>query len=547
MTKPNKSTMRAGVLTATVIICAILARVIGNWIIFPVTMGLVRSFLYIGLYIAWGVSVRKRVIQAQVRRYLTAVSVLTVFWLTVRTMKYFLVFDPGAARYLWYLYYLPMLFIPLFSLLAAMSLGKQEDYQLPKKTLLLYVPAVVCLILILTNDFHQMIFGFPAGEVWTDKNNSYEFGYYLAIGLEIVYALTAFIIMVIKCRTSKQKKLLPIILLAVSIVYALIYVSGARWMRIIGGDITSVQCLLFSGILESCIRCGLIRTNTGYGALFEAGTFGAQITDADYSVRYTSANAQQLSETVMRETENGTVSLDKNTQLKSSRIDGGHVLWQEDITDITALLEQLEENRETIAQSNTLEWENYNTKLKINTVREKNRLYDMLQQQTTQQIELIHELIAQYDAEPDEEKRRSLLAKITVIGAYIKRRGNLMFIGEKSETMDILELSRCLDESFANLELMGVECSVDCPKEGLIFVQDAVRVYDFFETITEETIEDLHSVWLKVRCLADSFNFYLEVVCEKPLSDLEKLADHCDFEDGVWCFTLRIGKAGELS
>lgn len=122
-----------------------------------------------------------------------------------------------------------------------------------------------------------------------------------------------------------------------------------------------------------------------------------------------------------------------------------------------------------------------------------------------------------------------------------------MFIGEKSETMDILELSRCLDESFANLELMGVECSVDCPKEGLIFVQDAVRVYDFFETITEETIEDLHSVWLKVRCLADSFNFYLEVVCEKPLSDLEKLADHCDFEDGVWCFTLRIGKAGELS
>lgn len=171
----------------------------------------------------------------------------------------------------------------------------------------------------------------------------------------------------------------------------------------------------------------------------------------------------------------------------------------------------------------------------------------MLQQQTTQQIELIHELIAQYDAEPDEEKRRSLLAKITVIGAYIKRRGNLMFIGEKSETMDILELSRCLDESFANLELMGVECSVDCPKEGLIFVQDAVRVYDFFETITEETIEDLHSVWLKVRCLADSFNFYLEVVCEKPLSDFAKLADHCDFEDGVWCFTLRIGKAGELS
>lgn len=272
--------MRASVLTATVIVGAILARVFGKLDYFPVTAGLVRSFLYIGLYIAWGVSVRKRVIQRQVRWYLTAVSVLMVFWFAVRTMKYYLVFDPDAARHLWYLYYLPMLFIPLFSLLAAMSLGKQEDYRLPRRTLLLYVLAVLCLTLILTNDFHRMVFGFPAGEVWTDKSYSYECGYYLAIGLEIVYALTAFAIMVIKCRTSKRKKHLPIILLAVSIVYAFIYVSGVRWMQIIGGDITAVQCLLFSSILESCIRCGLIRTNTGYGALFEAGTLGAQITDA---------------------------------------------------------------------------------------------------------------------------------------------------------------------------------------------------------------------------------------------------------------------------
>lgn len=547
MTKTSKAAMRSGILTAMVIVCAILARIIGKLGYFPVTTGLIRSFLYIGLYIAWGFSVRKRVIQRQVRWYLTAVSVLMVFWFAVRTTKYHLVFDLNVIRYLWYLYYLPMLFIPLFSLLAAMSLGKQEDYQLPKRTLLLYIPAAVCLALILTNDFHQIIFSFPTEEAWTDTNSNYAFGYCFVIGLEIVYALTAFIIMLIKCRISKQKKHLPPILLMVSIVYASIYGSGVRWMQIIGGDITSVLCLLFSGILESCIRCGLIRTNTGYDVLFEAGTFGAQITDTDYSVRYTSVNAQQLSESMMRETESGTVSLDKNTQLKSSRIDGGHALWQEDITDITKLLEQLEKNRETIAQSNTLEWENYNTKLKINTVMEKNRLYDLLQQQTMRQIELINELLAQYDTEPDEKKRRNLLAKITVAGAYIKRRGNLMFIGEKSETMDILELSRCLDESFANLELMGVECAVDCPKEGLIFVQDAVRIYDFLEVVIEKSMEQLHTIWLKVRSLADAFIFYLEVVNEKPLSGFEKYADDCDFEDGICRFTLRIGKAGDLS
>ena len=545
MKKLQKSELKAGIIVVQLIVCAVLARVFGKLGYAPVTFGLIRTMLYIGLYMAWGVSVRKRVVQAQVRRYLTAVSVLTVFWFVVRSMKYYFVFDPGITRYLWYLYYLPMLFIPLLAVYVSVSLGKPERFQLPKWSLLLYIPTMLCLLLVLTNDFHQLVFTFPTGEVWSDKNSGYALGYYIVIGWEIVCALTAFIMMVIKCRISPRKKYLPIIILGTSIVYAFIYSSGVRWMQIIGGDITAVQCLMFTAIFESCIQCGLIQTNTGYDTLFEVGTFGAQIVDTENRTHYAAVNAPKLSEEAICEAENGTVSLDKNTLLKSSQINGGHVLWQEDITDIAALLEQLEENRETIAESNNLERENYNTKLKINTVREKNRLYDLLQQQTVRQIELINKLLAQYDAEPDEDKRRSLLAEITVVGAYIKRRGNLMFIGEKSETMDISELSLCLDESFANLELMDVKCATDFPKKGLIFVKDAVRIYDFFETVTEESLEDLHFVWLKVRSLADAFVFYLEVVCEKPLSDFEALADHCDFEDGVWRFTLRIGKAGE--
>ena len=106
------------------------------------------------------------------------------------------------------------------------------------------------------------------------------------IGWEVICAFSAFIIMLIKCRHSKRKKYLPILLLSFSIVYALIYVSGAEWMQLIGGDITAAQCLLFTGILESCIQCGLISTNTGYKALFEAGSIGAQIVDTDRNTRY---------------------------------------------------------------------------------------------------------------------------------------------------------------------------------------------------------------------------------------------------------------------
>lgn len=545
MTKPKKRNYVMGITVVSLIACAVVFRILGNNGIYPITLGLLRTFIYIGLYIGWGISVSKRIVQAQVRRNLVAVALLNVFWFVIRSMKYYFVSDPALSRQLWYWYYFPMLFIPLFSVFVSMSLGKPENYRLPKWTSLLYIPTVFCLLLVVINDFHQLVFAFPAGEVWSDKNNDYAFGYFLVIIWEIICALTSFTIMVIKCRLSQRKKYLPLSLLCICFVYALIYASGVEWMRIIGGDLTAVQCLMFTAILESCIQCGLIQTNTGYDSLFEAGTLKAQISDTDYNIRYTSANSPQLSENVMYSAENGTVSLDKNTVLKSNPIEGGHVLWLEDISDIAALLKELEENKETIAESNLLEQENYRTKLKINTLQEKNRLYDLLQEQTKHQIDLLDSLFNQYNEETNYEKRRFLLGKITVIGAYIKRRGNLMFIGEKSATTDTAELSLCLEESFANLELMGVECAVDIPGNSKIDTNDAIDVYDFFESVTEAAIDDMRSVWLKARSLKDSVVFHLEVECESLLDDFSELAESSHFEDGIWSFTLEVKKAGE--
>ena len=545
MTKQNHKT---GFLVAVMVFCAVILRVLGKFDILKVPGGILRSLIYIALYIGWGISVSKRIIQVQVRHYLIAVSGLMVFWFVIRSMKYHFITNIGIARQLWYLYYLPMLFIPLFSLFVAISLGKPASAKLSKTALvLLYIPTVLCLLLVLTNDLHQLVFSFPEGEVWTDKNNGYTFGYYIVLGWEILCALAAFVIMIIKCRLSYRKKYLPFLLLACSIVYAFIYVSGVEWMQLIGGDIAAAQCLMFTGILESCIQCGLIQTNTGYQALFEAGSIGAQIVDTDYDTRYASSNAPKLSAEIMRSAESEAAKLDSKTLLRSSKIPGGHVLWQEDITDITALLEKLEENRKTIAESNDVEQENYKTKVKINTVREKNRLYDRLQAQTAHQIELLDQLLTQYEAKPDPDIRRSLLAKAAVIGAYIKRRGNLMFIGEKSNVTDTAELSACLNESFANLELMGVECAIDIPGKNSIDTRDAIRVYDFFEAVTEAAMDDLRFVWLKARSLEDAVIFNLQAESKADLSALSALADTCACEDGVWRFSLQIGKAGETA
>lgn len=543
MTKQNHKT---GFLVAAMVFSAIALRVLGKFDILIVPGGIARSLIYIALYIGWGISVSKRIIQVQVRHYLIAVSGLMVFWFVIRSMRYFFITDIGIARQLWYWYYLPMLFIPLFPLFVAISLGKPENARLSKTALLLLsIPTVLCLLLVLTNDLHQLVFSFPEGEVWTDLNNGYTFGYYIVLGWEILCAFAAFVIMLIKCRLSYRKKYLPFLLLACSIVYAFIYVSGVEWMQLIGGDIVAAQCLMFTGILESCIQCGLIQTNTGYEELFMVSRLGAQITDQENTVCLASSNAGGLTDEQRMSAKTHPVLADKTTLIKSKPIRFGHVLWQEDVSELTEAIEQIEENCRDLSERNRLRQENLETKKKILSLQEKNRAADVLNRETAGQISMIEHLLTQYDTENDAKKREKLLAGAAVLGAYIKRYGNLLLVSHREETADIRDLSRCFEDSFVNLELLDVKCLCTLPADVILATKDMLRIYRTFETVLEDCLFDLHSVWVNARERKGQFLVSIDFVCDTDLSGHKADADLYSCEDGTCRFTFQLQKGGE--
>lgn len=135
VTAQKKRDILTGGIAALLIVCAVAARVITRGhrdAVYFLPVSLLRSFIYIGLMTWWGVSLWQRIVQTQVRRYLAATAALCVFWLSIRTVKFFFAATPAAIRYLWYGYYFPMLFIPLLCVLVALSLGKPENYRLPK-------------------------------------------------------------------------------------------------------------------------------------------------------------------------------------------------------------------------------------------------------------------------------------------------------------------------------------------------------------------------------------------------------------------------------
>lgn len=196
MTEQKKNTIITSGIAVLAVILAYCLRIVGRGSFYPMLFSYLRSFIYIGLFAAWGLSVRQRIVQKQVCRFMTVTAVLLIIWMVVRSAKYFIFWQPDAVRYLWYLFYLPMLFVPMLALLIAMSLGKPDEYKFPKGMSILWIISGTLLLLVLTNDLHQFVFTFPKdAAVWTDKNNGYSIGYFIIVGWQVLCAFAALVIM----------------------------------------------------------------------------------------------------------------------------------------------------------------------------------------------------------------------------------------------------------------------------------------------------------------------------------------------------------------
>ena len=491
MTAQKKQDLCVSLLVTAVIALAITARAatLGHRDApYFLAVSLFRSFLYIGLMIWWCVSIRQRIVQTQVRQYLTAIACLCAFWLCIRTVKYFFTVTPAAARYLWYGYYFPMLFIPLLAVFVSLSLGRPENYHLPRWTNLLYVPAAGLLLFVLTNDLHQLVFAFPAeADLWQDTDHTYGPGYFVLMGWIVLGMGTSIFTMLRKCRIPHSNRVLslPFLPVGLAALYTALYVGGFGWLRDIAGDMTVVQCLLLAGGIESCIRCGLIQSNTGYAALFAASDLHAQITDRELNVRESSVPHIPIPKETLREAASHTVVLDHDTLLKSSPIRNGYVFWQEDITELQEALDNLRLVQEELRETGDVLKEENLQKARRLKIREKTRLYDLVEQQSAPQFARLEALLSMLSEARSLEEGKRLLGRIAVIMTYIKRRSNLVFLAGQRNIVESNELLLCLNESAQALELCGVICNVQFNLPEELPAPQAIMLFDLFGAILD--------------------------------------------------------------
>ena len=495
MSKATKKSILFALSVLALIAFAMWLRYASRHIFHSPAVSHLRSGIYVFLFSAWCYSLWTRIVQTQVRRYLLVISALMVLWILLRSIK-FSIENTEAERWLWYFYYFPMLFIPMLSVFVSRSLGKGEDFRIPRWTKILYFPTLLLLLLVLTNDLHQQVFSFPSG-VLSDREYRYEGGYFFVLGWATLCAGFALLSMVKNCRIPRSRRIrwLPLVPLALSLAYAYAYVKKVHWVWVLAGDMTVSQCLIFASILECCIQCGLIQSNLGYDELFEATSLPVQITDPAFCPQYVSAAMQEaLPQSELRQMQQDTVHLGDDTLLKRHKLRRGWVFWKEDISALNQIRKELELTRDELRDTGDVLAAENAQRARWLKLTEENRLYDMMEAQTARQIAMLRDLLAELQRTEDSDRAIRLLGQIIIIGTYIKRRSNLIFVGVQRGAISVQELRLCLNESSENISVYGADCKTIVKGEGQLTVEQATQIYDLFEAVVEMGLESLRAL-----------------------------------------------------
>lgn len=433
--------------------------------------------IFSGLIIGWGVSVAYRIVQKNIRICLVISAALMLLWMALRAIKYNSPADINTyGRYLWYSYYIAMVFLPLMMFFAMLNIGKPENTN--NRKYLLIIPASVLVLLVMTNDFHQLAFVFEPDFYNWNKQYSYGPVYYVIVVWIFILVLSSIVLSINRCRISATHKKLwiPIVIILVAIIYTLWnnLNHGYSGLRIY--NVPEVFCFASIALWESLIQIGLVPSNTGYGDFFNASNLNTLIFDNEGNVKYRSKNATNVSKDVVLQNGNSVV-INKNIILKKHNIKGGKAVWTEDISAINRINRELSEVKEQISEYNVILKSEAELKKRRAAVTEQNKLYDSITEFIRPQLCDLENILKNI-----ENNRGDIsvnYAGACVVNVYIKRISNLLIMAKSRKMLNAFELENSIRELAEYISVYGISCSFFSNVSGEISAEKTIALFKF--------------------------------------------------------------------
>ena len=449
-------------------------------------IALAAQYVFLGLLAYWTVSVISRVSVKNIRIGLSATIILMSAVLILKLIKYNAVYNVTAERYLWYSYYVPQCLAPSVLLLTVLNMARKTEKPLSKLWNLLFVPPILLILLVFTNDLHQQVFLFPQGFQNAGSVYKWQWGYYLILAWIAGLYLINGVLLFIKCRVShcRKKAWLPLTLFAACLACCILREAFNP------AFIKMPETVVFSVVIvcESLILIGFIPSNKNYAEFFDVADVSAIITDKNLNVELSSKNAIDMTRgQAAYAFTYGEFAISKDLTLKAKAITGGEVFWTEDTCAINKINADLKEVNLTLSEEVDLISAENRLKEQRLKIEEQNNLYKNIFDVARPYFKKINDC---FSTAVTEAEKDAALRKAVVYGVFLKRRSNLMLL-KKDGKISVSELAFSLREVADALNVGNVYSSVFYSGDGEFPAGQIYLIFDFFEAVVESALPKL--------------------------------------------------------
>ena len=433
----------------------------------------------------WMGTVLQRILRRDIRRTTVLVGWLVVSWSLLRLFKYQLLVPSHVSRLCWYGYYVYQLAMPLVMLWLAQIVDKPENSKRLLRPLWPPLAAyILAELLVFTNDLHQLVFRFDLSGDWS-HDYQYGPGYCVVFLTSLAFLLAAIVLLFRKSRHSRYlgARVFPVLFIAAILSYIMGYLFKIPLAR--DSDYTITICVLAMLFFESFLHTGMIPVNVRYGPLFAAAPLNLQLLDEEGQTVLAANGASPIPKSVWRRLRadmSRPLLRDRDTLLHAAPIRGGMVVWQEDVSALNRVRQEIQTSSARLEAANALLREESEAKRRLLAAEAKAELYDELEREIPRRVSVLARLIQSL---PQAEDHQRQTAYITLCLCHIKRRYNLFFLTRQGEPVLGDELGIYLDELAELAGYAGVKVLVRCGLHSQMAVRAASLCYDFcFESLS---------------------------------------------------------------
>ncbi len=414
-----------------------------------------KSITYISFISIYMFYLNSKLNDKRIIRSMMIISILLIFWHIIKITKWDMTYRPEISNFFWYLFYIPIIFIPVsyLYLFTSLSFFHTKKKRAIIATILLI--GTLLSIFVITNNYHNFVF-------IINKTNpskyTYNFGYFIVAGYCAIISIIAGIMGVIgafrvKSLTKKGIMWLSLETLGILVYFVLYALDIVTEIDPID-DLTAATTIFILLFNNTMIYAGVLPVSLEHRKIFYKSHLALVITDENGHIYDKTKYLSNITEDTIKMMQDKNSLLKGNISITKKKIKAGYIYYERDLESIINLRKEIEENKKNLESRIELKLKTKELKEQIIQKQYRNDIFDKFNKKVKEVTNDIKQI------EESSLDNKTKIKQISLILIYLKRACLFSVFNDSDEIRSTADLTLALHELIEYLKKLDMNCNI---------------------------------------------------------------------------------------